>query len=52
MKPAAEGVLQKWPVSKRINSSRTPGDDRSLIEPIWRHDPAPGVAPAGRERPI
>jgi putative SOS response-associated peptidase YedK len=34
MKPAGEDVLQKWPVSKRINSSRTPGDDPSLVEPV------------------
>jgi putative SOS response-associated peptidase YedK len=34
MKPAAEGVLEKWPVSKRVNSSRAPDDDASLIEPI------------------
>jgi putative SOS response-associated peptidase YedK len=33
MKPAAESVLQKWPVSKRVNSSRAPDDDPSLIEP-------------------
>jgi hypothetical protein len=26
--------VQKWPVSKRINSSRTPGDDPSLIEEV------------------
>jgi len=32
MKPASEEVLQKWPVSPRVNSSRTPGDDNSLIE--------------------
>jgi putative SOS response-associated peptidase YedK len=32
MKPAAEDVLQKWPVSKRVNSSRTDGDDPMLIE--------------------
>jgi putative SOS response-associated peptidase YedK len=32
MKPAAEYVLQKWPVSKRVNSSRAPDDDASLIE--------------------
>ena len=37
MRPAAENVLQKWPVSKRINSSRTPGDDPSLIDEV---DPA------------
>ena len=34
MKPAAEGVLQKRPVSKRVNSSRAPDDDASLIEAI------------------
>jgi putative SOS response-associated peptidase YedK len=34
MKPAAEDVLQKWPVSRRINSSRTSGEDQSLIAPI------------------
>jgi putative SOS response-associated peptidase YedK len=34
MKPAGENVLQKWPVSKRVNSSRVPDDDPSLIEPI------------------
>ena len=34
MKPAGEDVLQKWPVSKRVNSSRAPDDDASLIEEI------------------
>ena len=34
MNPAAEELLQKWPVSKRINSSRTPKDDATLIEQI------------------
>ena len=34
MKPAAEDVLQKWPVSKRVNSSRTSDDDAALIEAI------------------
>jgi putative SOS response-associated peptidase YedK len=34
MKPAAEEVLQKWPVSSRVNSSRTPGEDSSLIERV------------------
>jgi hypothetical protein len=32
MKPAAEDVLQKWPVSKRVNSSRASDEDVSLIE--------------------
>jgi putative SOS response-associated peptidase YedK len=34
MRPAGENVLQKWPVSKRVNSSRADSDDASLIEPI------------------
>jgi hypothetical protein len=29
---AADDRLQMWPVSKRVNSSRTPGDDPTLIE--------------------
>ena len=34
LKPAAEDVLQKWPVSKRVNSSRAPDDDPTLIDQI------------------
>ncbi len=34
LKPAAEHVLQKWPVSKRVNTSRAPDDDRTLIDKI------------------
>jgi putative SOS response-associated peptidase YedK len=34
LKPAAENVLQKWPVSKRVNSSRAPDDDQTLIEKL------------------
>jgi hypothetical protein len=34
MRPVDEDVLQKWPVSKHVNSSRAPDDDASLIEPI------------------
>jgi putative SOS response-associated peptidase YedK len=32
--PAANDVLQHWPVSKRVNSSRAPDDDSTLIEPF------------------
>ena len=32
--PAAENVLQKWTVSKRVNSSRAPDDDPTLIERV------------------
>jgi hypothetical protein len=34
LKPAAENLLQRWPVSKRVNSSRAPDDDPTLIEEI------------------
>jgi putative SOS response-associated peptidase YedK len=34
LKPAAEDVLQKSPVSKRVNSSRAPDDDRTLIDRV------------------
>jgi hypothetical protein len=31
MKPASEDVLQRWPVSKRVNSSRADDTDPTLI---------------------
>jgi putative SOS response-associated peptidase YedK len=34
MKPAADGVLQAWPVSMKVNSSRTNGDDPRLIDRV------------------
>jgi len=34
MKPAGEKVLQKWPVSKRVNNSRTSDEDTTLILPV------------------
>ena len=34
LKLPAENVLQKWPVSKRVNSSRAPNDDPTLIDQI------------------
>jgi putative SOS response-associated peptidase YedK len=33
MKPADKEVMQRWPVSKRVNSSRAADDDPTLIEP-------------------
>jgi len=30
LKPASDDLLQKWPVSKRVNSSRAPDDDPTL----------------------
>jgi len=34
MKPASEELLQKWPVSKRVNSSRADDNDATLIDKI------------------
>ena len=34
LRPADEDVLQRWPVSKRVNSSRAPDDDPTLIDRI------------------
>ncbi len=34
LKPAPNDLLQKWPVSKRVNSSRASDDDASLIEKV------------------
>jgi sterol desaturase/sphingolipid hydroxylase (fatty acid hydroxylase superfamily) len=34
LKPAANDVLERWPVSKRVNSSRASDDDASLIDKI------------------
>jgi putative SOS response-associated peptidase YedK len=34
MKPAHDDTLQRWPVSKRVNSSRAADDDPTLIEPM------------------
>jgi putative SOS response-associated peptidase YedK len=34
MKPAEDTLLQKWPVSKRVNSSRADDSDATLIEKI------------------
>src|SRR5512143_131208 len=36
LNPAANDYLQAWPVSKRVNSSRAPSDDPTLIEQITR----------------
>jgi hypothetical protein len=31
---AVEGVLQRWPVSKRVNSSKAPKDDETLTQRV------------------
>jgi putative SOS response-associated peptidase YedK len=34
LRPAVDDLLQKWPVSKRVNSSRALDDDPTLIDPV------------------
>jgi putative SOS response-associated peptidase YedK len=34
MKPADEDILQKWPVSKRVNGSRADDNDATLMEAV------------------
>jgi putative SOS response-associated peptidase YedK len=34
LKPAADDLLQRWPVSKRVNSSKAPAEDATLIDRI------------------
>ena len=34
LKPAPNNYLQAWPVSRRVNSSRAPGDDPTLVERV------------------
>jgi putative SOS response-associated peptidase YedK len=33
LKPAPNDYLQRWPVSKRVNSSKADAEDSTLIEP-------------------
>jgi putative SOS response-associated peptidase YedK len=34
LRPAANDVLRRWPVSRRVNSSRASDDDATLIDPV------------------
>ncbi len=34
LKPPPNDFLQKWPVSRRVNSSRADADDSTLIEKV------------------
>ena len=34
LRPAADDALQRWPVSSRVNSSRAPDDDPTLIDQV------------------
>jgi putative SOS response-associated peptidase YedK len=33
-RPAVDDLLQRWPVSRRVNSSYAPDDDPIVIDPI------------------
>jgi putative SOS response-associated peptidase YedK len=34
LKPVPNDYLRRWPVSKRVNSSKADADDATLIEPV------------------
>jgi putative SOS response-associated peptidase YedK len=34
LKPVPNDYLQRWPVSKRVNSSKADADDPTLVEPV------------------
>jgi putative SOS response-associated peptidase YedK len=34
LRPADEGVLERWPVSKRVNSSKARKDDETLTQRV------------------
>lgn len=34
LKPAPDAYLQAWPVARRVNSSRAPSDDPTLIDQV------------------
>ena len=34
LKPAAEDLLKRWPVSTRVHSSKAPADDPMLIDKV------------------
>jgi putative SOS response-associated peptidase YedK len=34
LRPAGEGVLERWTVSKRVNSSKAPKDDETLAQRV------------------
>ena len=39
LKPVNNDYLYRWPVSKRVNSSRADADDPTLIDPLAGGDP-------------
>jgi putative SOS response-associated peptidase YedK len=46
LKPAPNDFLQRWPVSKRVNSSKAEADDATLIERVELS--LPKVSPKGK----
>jgi hypothetical protein len=49
LKPAADDVLRRWPVSKRVNSSRADAEEATLIA-CWQSYSS-GRAPASQPAP-
>jgi putative SOS response-associated peptidase YedK len=49
LRPAPEDMLRRWPVSKRVNSSKAPAEDPTLIEKVEL--PAPSVVTAQTTKP-
>ena len=39
LKPAANDALRRWPVSRRVNSSRASDDDQTLVQPTQAKQP-------------
>ena len=50
LKPAPNDVLQKWPVSRRVNSSKAAADDASLIEEMVSHGDLSRNGPSSGEQ--
>jgi len=44
LKPAPNDALQRWPVSQRVNSSRAPDEDQTLIDRVSKGDGEPALA--------
>ena len=58
LKPAPKDTLQRWRVSKRVNSSKAPGDDATLMSKFrcncltFRRHTGSDAAPAGRSQGV
>jgi putative SOS response-associated peptidase YedK len=50
LRRAGEGVLEPWPVSKRVNSSKAPKEDETLTQPVEISVPVPSACFRGDRR--